>query len=188
MTPIKVVITGGPGTGKTSIINSLKEKGYSCFEEIVRKLTLEAKNQEIKGDLVTNPLAFVPDPEKFNQQILNARILQYEQGTFKKTEHVFYDRGIPDIIAYMDYFGQAYNNKFLKPCEQLRYDHVILLPPWKEIYRSDNERLETFEEAVAIHDQLEKTYLNLGYGPLIVPKGTVPERTNFILSALNLSN
>ncbi|HRZ31894.1 MAG TPA: AAA family ATPase, partial [Flavobacterium sp.] len=29
-----IVITGGPGTGKTTIIDGLIEKGYMCFPEI----------------------------------------------------------------------------------------------------------------------------------------------------------
>ena len=36
----RVLITGGPGTGKTSLINELKRNGYNCSEEIVRKITL----------------------------------------------------------------------------------------------------------------------------------------------------
>ncbi|MGB1308804.1 MAG: AAA family ATPase, partial [Oceanihabitans sp.] len=27
----KIVITGGPGTGKSSIINELIKRGYGCF-------------------------------------------------------------------------------------------------------------------------------------------------------------
>ncbi|PTM01424.1 MAG: ATPase, partial [Candidatus Arcticimaribacter sp.] len=35
-TPYKIVISGGPGSGKTTLINLLKERGYICFEEISR--------------------------------------------------------------------------------------------------------------------------------------------------------
>ena len=40
-----VVITGGPGTGKTTIIDALIEQGYACFPEISRKITLNAKKK-----------------------------------------------------------------------------------------------------------------------------------------------
>ena len=44
----KYVITGAPGTGKTTIIEHLKKIGYSCKEEISRKIISEqiAKNGE----------------------------------------------------------------------------------------------------------------------------------------------
>ena len=39
----KIVITGGPGSGKTSLIDFLEENGYQCQHEISRQVTLEAK-------------------------------------------------------------------------------------------------------------------------------------------------
>ena len=186
MPPKKVVITGGPGTGKTSLINELLSKGYTCFEEIIRSLTSEAKRGTPAQQVVQNPLAFVQDPFDFNTKLLEGRMEQYHKASSHHTSIVFYDRGIPDVIAYMNYFGQSYTQYFEQACRELRYDEVILLPPWKDIYKSDDERLETYEEAVAIHSHLEETYHGFGYGPVMVPKGSVAERTTFIIEALNL--
>lgn len=33
-----IILTGGPGSGKTSIIESLKQKGYQCVEEVGRQI------------------------------------------------------------------------------------------------------------------------------------------------------
>ena len=41
--------------------------------------------------------------------------------------------------------------------------------PWKAIYKTDNERFETFEEAVKIHNHLEQTYKRFGYNIIEVP-------------------
>ena len=186
MPPKKVVITGGPGTGKTSIVNSLMSKGFTCFEEIIRNLTSAAKEDGDQSEFRSNPLVFVQDPLDFNTRLLQGRMEQYHRANSKNTSIVFYDRGIPDVLAYMNYFEQAYSAYFEQACKELRYDEVILLPPWKEIYRADSERFETFEEAVAIHGHLEKTYLELGYGPVVVPKGSIQERTEFVIEALKL--
>ena len=35
---MRIVITGAPGTGKTSIINSLKQRGFNCIDEISREI------------------------------------------------------------------------------------------------------------------------------------------------------
>ena len=91
---------------------------------------------------------------------------------------------MPDVIAYLDYFGTDYPSEFKKACEEYRYEKIFVLPPWKEIYTGDNERYETYEQAVAIHDQLSRTYQRLGYSPIEVPEGSVAERTSFILSRL----
>ena len=60
-----------------------------------------------------------------------------------------------------------------------------MLPPWKEIYTSDNERYESFEQAVEIHHYLKKTYLQIGYTISIVPYGSIQERTDYILDAIH---
>ena len=43
----KILITGGPGTGKTSLVNELKNNGYLCSEEIVRDLTIRKRDEGV---------------------------------------------------------------------------------------------------------------------------------------------
>jgi predicted ATPase len=175
------VITGGPGTGKTSVINELKNRGYYCFEEIIRTLTTEAKKESDASMHISNPIAFVNDPLHFNVQLLNGRIEQFTQSGFLTHKKSFFDRGIPDVLAYMEFFEQPINNDFIKACNNHKYTHVFILPPWKDIYTSDNERFETFDEALKIHDCLVNIYHNFGYNIIDVPFGNVSSRTNFIV-------
>lgn len=179
--PKKIVITGGPGTGKSSVIHTLESSGYYCFHEIIRTMTLEAKEKRQEDEHVSNPLLFADDPMEFNRQLLQARLEHYKQGLKLKRPLVFFDRGIPDVLAYMEHFGQDYERYFLETAREHRYDQVFLLPPWEEIYVQDNERLETFEEAVAIHHALMKTYEDLGYQPEVIPEGSIEERAEQIL-------
>ena len=37
----RIIITGGPSSGKTSIIDALKDEGYSCFDEVSREIIQE---------------------------------------------------------------------------------------------------------------------------------------------------
>ena len=55
------------------------------------------------------------------------------------------------------------NDDFTSDCHEHRYDRVIVLPPWEEIYITDHERLETFQEAKEIHRFLEDTYAGFKY-------------------------
>ena len=180
----RIVITGGPGTGKTSVINALKGKKFHCYDEIIRDLTLEAKKEGDTSTHISNPIAFVNDPETFNTNLINGRVNQYLDANNLEKELCFFDRGIPDVLAYMSFFNQKYGTNFLNPCKEHKYDLVFVLPPWEIIYKSDNERFETYDEAKQIHHYLENIYKELGYSIIEVPFGTVENRTNFIINSI----
>lgn len=180
----RIVITGGPGTGKTVLISSLEERGYHCFHEVIRTMTLEALNEKTLNDQLINPIAFVNDSKSFNDQLIHARLEHFKQAKQLKRNYLFYDRGLPDVLAYMDYFGQPYEKRYMDICTENRYDTVLMLPPWEAIYVQDNERMENFEQACAIHYHLEKTYTDLGYEPIEIPLGTIEDRLQFVLELM----
>ncbi len=182
----KVVITGGPSTGKTSVIENLEKKGFPCVHELIRSMTSSEKNEDKTTNFEVNPIVSVKDPKKFNQKLLDGRIKQYTDADSINGEVVFFDRGIPDVHAYMNCFGQEYSTEFEKPCYTYKYDQILLMPPWKEIHVVDNERFESFEEAERIYEHLKTTYEHVGYPITLVPIGTIEERTQFILELLNL--
>ncbi|MGB5361851.1 MAG: ATP-binding protein [Aureibaculum sp.] len=181
----KIVITGGPSTGKTAVIEQLEKDGFYCLHEVIRDMTTEEKTQGEKLEMVSNPIVSVPDPKAFNLKILHARIAQYRSALESPRNMVFFDRGIPDVLAYMDCFQQSYEAEFTLACESHRYDHIFLMPPWKEIHVTDEERFESFEEALQIHDCLANAYENLSYSVTHVPKGSIQERVQFILDQIN---
>ncbi len=182
--PKRIVITGGPGTGKTSVIRLLEEMGYFCFHEVIRDLTLEAKRNGNQAAFESNPLTFVDDPLKFNEFLINSRLEHFKAGEDLSHNIVFYDRGLPDVLAYMKYFDQEYPDHFISHCLNHKYDKVILLPPWEEIYTRDEERLESFEQAMEIHEELISMYASFHYETRMVPTGTVQERADYIVNHL----
>ena len=173
-----IVITGGPGTGKTTIIDALIEQGYACFPEISRQVTLEAKKQGIEQLFLENPLLF-------SELLLEGRKKQFKSALEETHEVVFIDRGIPDILAYMHYIGDSYPSHFDLACRENLYTKIFILPPWEEIYESDEARYENFEQAQLIHDHLTETYLKYGYEPIEVPKDTLDKRILFILDEIS---
>lgn len=173
----KIVITGGPGTGKTSVIEALEAHGHYCFHEVSREIIQEAQKKGIDQ-------LFLKEPLLFSEMLLEGRIQQYQDASQRSDELVFLDRGIPDVVAYMNYFGNEYPPVFNNVCQEYSYDKVFILPPWEKIYTEDNERYETYEQAVAIHDELARTYTEHGYNSQEVPCGTIAERTSFILDHL----
>ncbi|WP_339652482.1 ATP-binding protein [uncultured Maribacter sp.] len=181
MTNKRIVITGGPGTGKTVLISSLEEKGFHCFHEVIRTMTLDALNDKPANEILINPIDFVDDAKSFNDELINARLNHFNKGISIDKKHLFYDRGLPDVIAYMNYFKQPIDKRYNVLCLENRYDEVLILPPWKDIYVQDNERMENFEQACGIHKHLENTYIDLGYRPIEVPFGTIDNRLRFVV-------
>ena len=84
----------------------------------------------------------------------------------------------------MHYIGDSYPSFFDHACREHIYTKIFILPPWEEIYVSDDERYENFEQAKLIYNHLTDTYQNYGYNLIEVPKGTVEERIDFILNQL----
>jgi len=174
----KIVLTGGPGTGKTTIMKQLDTLGHVCQHEISRQIILEGQKNGIEQ-------LFLEDPLAFSQALFKGRKSQFLEVTAAMNYPVFFDRGLPDVVAYMDYLNQQSPEKFLKDLATHRYDHVFILPPWQAIHVQDNERYESFEQGQKIHHFIVNRYENLGYRPIEVPVGTVDERTEFILNHLN---
>ncbi len=173
----RILIIGGPGTGKSTLITELEQQGHTCFHEISREVTAAAQKQGIEQLFLTQPLLF-------SELLLKGRIEQFEAAENLESAYAFYDRGIPDVAAYMDYTGDEYPAMFQEACEQHKYDATFMLAPWKEIYEQDSERYESFEQAQTIQKYLTNAYESHGYQLINVPFGTVSERVSFILNSL----
>lgn len=177
------MITGGPATGKTSVITGLQQNGYHCFHEIIRDLTAKEKESGGLGSLDTNPINSVSNPLQFNRKLLQGRTDQFLESQSLSEKLIFFDRGIPDVIAYMRYYNQEILPDFFETMEQHKYNKVFLLPMWKEIFATDEERFENFDAALEIEDCLRQIYLDGGYEIIDVPFDTVANRIRFILES-----
>ena len=173
----KIVITGGPGTGKTTVINELIKQGYHCIEEISRQVTLKAREEGIEW-------LFLKDPLLFSKLLLEGREKQFKESTEIDSDLIFFDRGIPDVHAYLNYLAVDYPDVYKKKSKKYRYDQILLMPPWEEIYTPDEGRYENFEQALAIYNHLKNAYARLDYKIIEVPFGTVQERVDFILKTV----
>lgn len=148
--------------------------------EISREVTREAQKKGIEQLFLTNPLLF-------SEMLLKKRIEQFREAEEKAEPYVFIDRGIPDVSAYLDYIGNDYPKIFTESNKAYRYDKIFVLPIWKKIHRTDDERYESYEQALKIQKFLIATYIDLGYELISVPKASIEERAAFILKKLGLS-
>ena len=172
--PRKIVLTGGPGTGKSTIIEELTRRNFTCMPEISRQVTLKAQSKGI------NQL-FLADPIYFSELLLKGRLEQFKMAEELSDTPIFFDRGLPDISAYLDFLGIDSPKPIANMIEANPYAMVFILPPWQAIYTDDNQRYEEYSQAERIHQFLLKTYNKLGYDLLEVPRDTVASRVDFIL-------
>ena len=170
------VITGGPGFGKTELINKLRLKGYFCSGEFARD-TIE-KQLKIEGDLLP-----WKKPKQFQEEILRLRKEFYE--SVPEQTIAFADRGIPDQMAFAKYKGFGIPEILKTYAEKYRYaSKVFITPPWPQIFINDPIRNETYEEAILIHQSILDTYFQLEYQIIELPLIPVIERLAFILQTI----
>lgn len=170
------VITGGPGAGKTTLLNEIQNNGYKYVPEVAREIIQTQVSSN--GDAL--PWGNVT---KYRDLMLDESIESYLSAlTNQPGQMLFFDRGIPDTLAYSYLINIPISKKLESAARQYRYNkQVFILPPWKEIYETDHERIQDFEEAVATYTIMCETYKQLDYELIEVPKTSVEQRASFIL-------
>jgi predicted ATPase len=170
------IITGTPGSGKTTLIRALGSEGFTCFEEPARQILAEQRAIGGEG---------VPDKNKklFVKLMMSRAIDTYKQSLASE-EIIFFDRGIPDNIAYASLFEVDCSEK-KKASLNYRYNHsVFFLPPWEAIFTNDDERKMTFADSQRFSQMIEKAYSDLGYKIVTLPFGSVGSRVRFIIERI----
>ena len=115
---------------------------------------------------------------------MEGRLKQYREKKDGEATILFYDRGMPDVTAYMDFMNIHYPKDFADTCRENRYDEIFVLPPWEDIYQQDNERYESYQQAEKLFEFLKNGYINYDYRINEVPVGTIKERARFILNRI----
>lgn len=171
------IITGGPGAGKTSLTDKLSEAGYRVIAEDARRVIKQ--QMDAGGEALP-----WKNKTQYLQLMLSASIESYVKAASEKPEAVtFFDRGIPDSLCYAMMNGLDLSASMAKTAEALRYHQtVFMLPPWPEIYKTDSERKQDWEEAESTYHAMKRTYEAQHYKVVEVPKIAVEERMLFILS------
>lgn len=172
-----IVITGGPGGGKSTLLKALEERGYRSIEETARMIIKERLSEGLSPR---------PEPDEFAKVIYHR---DYENfiNNLNVTEPIFFDRSFMDsalmvYIADMEYYKMI--RQFIKSS---RYNEkVFITPPWEEIFCQDDERDQTFEEAKEIYKELYNWYELNGYEVKVLPKDSVENRIEFIVSELHI--
>lgn len=173
-----IVITGAPGTGKSSLLKIFEEEGFKVVGEPAREILSEQRKINGKGISEINN-------ELFRDLILSRSINKY-LTTEVDDSYVIFDRGVLDTAAYSELFNLS-PDVDVNAGENYKVNKIVFIaPPWKEIYVNDEERKMSFEATLPFHESLKKYYSELNYELVELPLSDVRDRIKFIKVKLGL--
>jgi predicted ATPase len=167
------VITGAPCAGKTAVINEISRRGIRIIHEVARShIDAQLKKGLQLSRIKKNVL-------QFERHILQEKVRIH--ASLPASATIFFDRGIPDSIAYFKLEG-------LDPAEPLqcsqnvRYRRIFFFE--RLDFLTDEVRSEDEKTAARLDDLLVEAYLQMGYNIEIVPVMPVKDRTDLVLKGL----
>lgn len=167
------IISGGPGSGKSSLLAALRQRGFQTMPEAGRAII----QVQVAIGGIALPWA---DRLAFAELMLGWELRSYHEAC-AFMEPVFFDRGVPDVIGYLRVCGLDVPEHMLTAATKFRYNkRVFLAPPWREIFHEDAERKQSWDEAVATFESMMSTYESLNYEIVLLPLASVEARAEFV--------
>ncbi len=180
---LRYILTGGPGAGKTSIINFLAMRGYLVASE--------AATEIIEEDLKKN----IERPWKADDY----HIRMYELISKKQIEVqntmapiAFFDRGHLDGISYILLQNRTLY-QYVIDCVQSSiktqyFNNKVFFIDSLGFVAPGPARTENLQESLQKAHCLEQNYTALGYEIIHIPPGSVEERAQMIIDYIEAWN
>ncbi|MEM7362875.1 MAG: AAA family ATPase [Pseudomonadota bacterium] len=167
----RFVLTGGPGAGKTTMLEEIAKKGYAIAGDAARDIIRERLSQGLSPR---------PAAAEFADETHRRNVTAWKEA--ESVEITFFERCVCDSVGGLLGSGSVTEAEADTLIARYRYDEPIFVPPpWEEIYTTDRERDHTFEHAVNVFEQTMRWYERLGYRICEVPIGPIEDRVDFVL-------
>ncbi|HVI98126.1 MAG TPA: AAA family ATPase [Sphingomonas sp.] len=174
------VVTGGPGSGKSTLIDALAAAGIATSPEVGRAI--------IKEEMASGGTA-LPwiDHLAFADRML-AREVAAHEAALAGGGTVVLDRGVPDVVGFLRISGLGVPPAIDAAARRCRYNpRVFIAPWWEDIFTTDAERKQTPQEARDTFAVMVETYRDYGYRLVELPRATVAARVAFVREQLGES-
>lgn len=168
------VITGGPGSGKTTLCEQLSREGIAVSRESGRAILARTDGHDLREQ---SPLSYALE------------ILQLDVENFKRanagSETWLFDRGFADNAGFLDLTGLPRPKELVQAFRNYRYaGPIFVAPPWREIYHDDDDRIQDWLAAKATYVAVTAAWKKYGYDLVELPKASVEERVLFVKKRL----
>lgn len=159
------------------MLAELGRRGYKTITEPGREIVRE--ELEKGGDA----LPWI-NPRAFAERALEMSVAAFDEVA---SHHgpTFFDRSFIDAISFVEHLEGSLPDELAQLVQDRRYSQkVFLVPPWPEIFVTDDERQGGYDAAVAEYERLLVSFEKFGYTVVIVPKASVDDRASFVLSSI----
>lgn len=172
----RVILTGTPGCGKTSIIQGLDKRGYSIVTEAATDVI---DDEQLHG---------TPEPwlkADFIDKIIAVQKQRQLQAANVKTDLQFYDRSPLCTYALSIYLGFEPSSVLLEEIERIKkneiYERQVLFVENLGYCEPSKARQISFEQALVFEKIHADVYLKFGYECVTVPAAAVNKRIETVL-------
>ena len=176
---LRIVVTGGPGSGKTSLVEHYRLAGHAIVPEAALQIIQE----------LTRTMGMAPQRRwrqervvEFQRLILQRQLELERHNGSAIHGWVFLDRGRPDGLAYMHLARVTPPEDMVAMMADDPYDRVFVLDTLDEYNpRTATGRFtESREDSLLIQQAILRVYRELGYQPVPVPVMPLAARAAWI--------
>jgi predicted ATPase len=172
----RYILTGTPGSGKTSILHELKSQGFRVVEEAATGVIA----REQRGGNLEPHLR--PD---FIDAIVRLQKQRQLEAAMAPSDPQWYDRSPVCTLALSRYLGYPPSACLLEEIARIERERIYQ----KQVFFIENlgfcqpseARRITFEESLVFEQIHEETYLSLGYDLIKIAPEALSERVHHIM-------